>query len=193
MFKIPFIQVGTFIMRPALVNLQCGLTPMTVTAPLEKQSVTNVYSVMGHCVYAVAGDLTHTGVAPKRFSSERPGWRALQGEVANPKNGKPLGCRVYLMSDLPEGWTHIKMVAINKHVWSEPMIDGKEVVRTCLEYRGEAESDPSMFTNYYREAYLSDLGASKGRLSKDFLAELDFIFDEGEVRTKLGGGQPTLV
>ncbi len=186
MFKVPFIQVGTFIMRPALVNLQCGLSPLVMTAPLEKMNAGN-FQVFGHLLYAVAGDLTHTGVAPKRFSNERPGWRALTGEVANPKNGKPLGCRVYLTNDLPEGWTHVKVVAINKHVWSEPSNDGKEMVRTFLEYRGEAESDPTMFTNYYREVYLKDIGASNGRLSKEFMEELDFIFDEGEVRFKLSG------
>ena len=183
MFRTPQISVGSVIFRPALVNLQSGLQPMRVSAPLIKEVVHTDLMVMGHLVYAVAGDIVKHGVSPIRFSPERPGWRALSHEVANPKNGRPLGSRVYLTCDLPDGWTHVRILAVNKHRWVSSSDTGN-VVRTFCEYRGEAESNPSMYVNYYRECYLGDLGASKS-ISTAFLNELEHVFDEDRAREKL--------
>ena len=185
MFKTPSITIGSKIFRPAVVNVQSGLTPLKCSSPMDKTKITAELAVIGHCVYAVAGDIVHTGVAPKRFTEDRPGWRALQSETLNPKNGKPLGSRIYLTHDLPAGWTHIRITAVNKHSWEERDVEGVSIIRFFNEYRGEAESSSESYALYYREAYLSDLGATKGGLSKDFLAELDFIFDEEGVRKKL--------
>lgn len=191
MFKTPQLVVGSIIYRPALINLDQGLIPLTVTATLEKTPIHNGNTIIGHLVYAVAGDLTATGVAPRRFSDGRPGWRALEREVLNPKKGTPLGARVYLANDLPRDWTTIKIVNTIKHRWTE-LVDGQAVPKTFVEYRGVAASDPSAFVNYYREAYMVDIGTDPVNMSNTLRHELDKVFNEDEVRDKLSGDTPRL-